>query len=186
MRKYVLTGGPCTGKTTTLKALMRRGFHTIPETPRVIIEEQQAVNGTILPWKDISLFQLEIFKRQTEFESQLKQGTTAFLDRGFVDAIAYCRFYGIDAPKSLVGAAEKNRYDGIFFLEMLPKYEVDSVRKEDFSTAKKIHETIRDVYREFNYDVAEVPPVSVEERIGIILSKIQPTVSEETASIQKT
>lgn len=172
MKKYVLTGGPCTGKTTTLNALMQKGFKIIPEIPRIIIEQQQMINGEILPWKNISLFQVEVLKKQIELESEIQAGTIAFLDRGVVDALAYCRFYGIDAPAGLIEAARDNRYNGVFFLDMLPNYEVDSVRKEDLESARKIHQTIREIYSEFDYEVVEIPPLSVAERINLILSKI--------------
>jgi predicted ATPase len=115
---------------------------------------------------------LEVLKRQTEFKSRIRGGSVAFLDRGFVDALAYCRFYGIDAPKDLVEATNKSKYNGVFFLEMLPNYEVDSVRKEDLGTARKLHQTIRDLYLELDYDIIDVPALDVEKRVQIILSKI--------------
>jgi predicted ATPase len=174
LRKFVLTGGPCTGKTTTLNALLEKGFHVIPETPRVIIEQQQSVGGDILPWKNVALFQIEVMRKQLDMESKIQQGATAFLDRGVADAIAYCNFYGISAPEDLLSAARRNRYDGVFMLDMLPVYETDSGRKEDAESARKIHDLIRKVYTGLDYDVIDVPVASVGERIELILSKTKP------------
>lgn len=62
LEKYVLTGGPGTGKTTLLKELAKRGYQTVPEAARLVIqEEQRKEQGKgeqgILPWTDLYKFQ---------------------------------------------------------------------------------------------------------------------------------
>ena len=44
---YVITGAPCSGKTTVLKELGARGIDWNPEVARVFIEEQQATGRTL-------------------------------------------------------------------------------------------------------------------------------------------
>ncbi len=171
-KKYVLTGGPATGKTTTAQALMEKGFHIVPEAARFIIEMEQERGGEILPWKKFDLFQIAVTRKQLELESLIRDAPIAFLDRGIVDNIAYCKLKGIETPKEVLEAASKNRYHGIFLLDMLPVYENDPARREDPITAAKIHESIKKTYLEIDYDVVEVPPLSVQERIEFILSHI--------------
>ena len=43
---YVITGGPSTGKTTLLEELAKRGYKTIPEVARVVIDEGIAAGKT--------------------------------------------------------------------------------------------------------------------------------------------
>jgi predicted ATPase len=40
---YVITGGPSTGKTTTVTALTQRGYHVVEEAARLVIEERRRV-----------------------------------------------------------------------------------------------------------------------------------------------
>ncbi len=40
---FILTGGPGSGKTTTLNELAHRGFLTVPEVARAIIQKQNAL-----------------------------------------------------------------------------------------------------------------------------------------------
>lgn len=172
-KKYVLTGGPCTGKTTTLNFLGKRGFQTLPEVPRIIIDHQLSINGNILPWKEFRSFQKEVLLKQIEFESKLQNASIAFLDRGIPDQLAYYRLHKVEPWDFLVETARKVRYDGVFLLDMLPTYETDSARKEDPETAKKIHSLINESYSDLGYDVVSVPPLSVEERIELILSNVK-------------
>lgn len=51
-RFFVVTGGPGSGKTSLITELARRGFHTIPESGRVIIREEMQSGGDALPWAD--------------------------------------------------------------------------------------------------------------------------------------
>lgn len=46
---FVVTGGPGAGKTSLITELARGGFHTIPESGRVIIREEMQSGGDALP-----------------------------------------------------------------------------------------------------------------------------------------
>lgn len=171
-KKYVLTGGPATGKTTTAQALMEKGFPIVPEAARFVIEQEQSRGGDVLPWKNFEMFQIVVTRKQVELEASIKDAQVVFLDRGVVDNVAYCKFRGIDTPAEILETARLNKYHGVFLLDMLPIYEKDSARKEDPVTAAKIHESIKSAYSELGYDVIQVPPLSVRERIELILSKV--------------
>lgn len=168
MAKYVITGGPCVGKTTTLNELARRGYKTAPEAARMIIQEEQAKPNGILPWTDLLGFQHLVLQRQINLEQRLWDG---FLDRA-IDGIAYCRLGKIEVPKELIYFAKTNRYDCIIFPDALP-YKLDSERKEDEATAKKIHDEIFKVYVEFGYNPIRVPVLPVDKRADFILEKIK-------------
>ena len=40
MKRYVLTGGPCSGKTTVLNILAKCGYPVVPELAREMIEKE--------------------------------------------------------------------------------------------------------------------------------------------------
>jgi len=169
--KYVLTGGPCTGKTTVLQFLAGEGFQIVPEAARLIIETEQIKGGKLFPWIDTDAFQREVLRKQLEMESRIKS-SVVFLDRGVPDGIAWYRLYGIDPPEELIQAS-KGRYDKVFLMSLLPNYKTDASRKEDPETAEMIHQFIKETYLEFDYEIIEVPHLDVSARIKFIKDNIQ-------------
>ncbi len=169
-KKYVLTGGPGSGKTTVLEILASRGYNIIPETAREILKKEQEKNSDALPWKEPIKFQDIIAERQYKTELALKE-IEVFLDRGLVDGYAYCKYYKVPIPKIIMNNG-KNQYDKIFLFEQLPFYQKDKNRKEDKESADLIHKLIKDAYLEFGYNVIDVPVLPPSERVDFILSKI--------------
>lgn len=169
-KKYVLTGGPGVGKSAVMDILVARGYSIIPETARIVIEEEQAKNSDILPWKDLLRFQEVVVRRQLEAEMKIGE-QKVFLDRGIVDGYAYCKQGNVPAPKNLTDNA-RDRYDAVFLLAPLAHYENDHVRKEDKEFQAVIHAMIEEAYREFGYDVIHVPALHIHERAEFILKAI--------------
>lgn len=170
MDKYVITGGPCTGKTTLINELAKLGYSTVQEAARMILKaEQQKPNG-MLPWTNLSGFQNLIFKKQIELED-IVSGTPVFLDRGLFDNIAYCLKGNIEIPKELMNYAKTKRYTKIFLPDPLP-YQKDSERKEDPKEAKEIHELIERVYRDLNYEIIAVPVLPPQKRAEYLIKHI--------------
>lgn len=171
MPKYVITGGPGVGKTTTILELKKRGHTIVPEAARsVIIQEQQKPNG-ILPWTNLFAFQQVVTQLQLELESSVGK-ELAFLDRGFVDNFAYCKVGNILAPQELIALKSTHKYDGVFVLDPLPQYNKDDVRKEDAAFAQALHAAIIEVYHEQGYTPVHVPVFSPEERARFILNAL--------------
>ena len=173
VKKYVLTGGPCTGKSTTLQSLGKDKYQIVPEVARIIIDDEQLKKGKCLPWIDREKFQEAVLKKQLELEEKLKDKPEAFLDRGIPDGIAYYKLDKLTPPKFLIDSAKSQRYDGVFLLRELPQYEKDLARKEDIKIALKIQKLIKETYKEMGYHVIEVPSSSVEERKEFIKKFIE-------------
>ena len=184
--KLVVTGGPCTGKTTLVDRLSEQGFHAVPEAARLLIAEEEEKHNInphyepILPWDDLQKFEHLALERQLELERQHSRGTV-FLDRSLVDVVAYAELGGMDIYKlfpdfdQLVTNA---RYSRVFFLEQLP-YTTDEARKEDPEQAKKIHDKLYEVYDRYGFDVVTIPVSSVEERVQQVLGELQHAPSRE-------
>ncbi len=174
MMEYVITGGPCTGKTTLINALEQRGYAVVSESARQIIMEEQQKEFGILPWKhhgSFFVFQQLVLRRQMDLENRLK-ADICFLDRGVVDGVAYCNLAGSIAPDEVLLYACINRYDGVFLLDRLA-YKKDSERVEDESTAVRIHHLIEEAYRKYKYEIINVPVLPVEQRVDFVLDKIK-------------
>jgi predicted ATPase len=172
MRKFVLTGGPGVGKTTTLIDLEKKGFFIVKETAREIIEREQESGRSLFPWVDLDKFNDELFKIQLEKEKNAPKDKISILDRSIVDGIAYRNLGNLKIPENLLDAAKNAGYECVFLLDRLPNYLNDESRKEDEEKANKLHDEIEKVYRELGFNVINVPALPVEERTGFILNYI--------------
>lgn len=167
--KFVITGGPGVGKTTTIVELLNRGHLVVPESARSVISEQLP-NG-ILPWTDLHNFQLKVFERQISLESRISG--FAFCDRGVCDSIAYCNAGNIKVPSVIADYSARNRYAGVFVLDRLPVYETDSVRREDVQLAEKLHHLLIDAYKSLGYEIIRVPVLPPAGRVDFILNEVK-------------
>lgn len=169
--KYVITGGPNSGKTTTLNALEKQGFKVFQEAARIILKEEIRSNREAITWKgDIEARQRKILELQLKQEKQAENINGAvFFDRGIPDGIVYYRIAGAEIPEILLSEATKKKrnYKKVFIFDMLP-YKTDGVRKEPEEIAKKIHEMIYQIYSELGYEIVKVSVMPVEERVRFI------------------
>lgn len=169
-KKYVLTGGPGIGKTTLIKLLALRGYAIVPEAARYVIEQEQAIDGDALPWKDNAKFQEKVMIYQIELEEVIGEEIT-FLDRGLVDGDGYSAHFGNLPPEGLADLG-RGRYEKVFLLDQLPNYQNDESRLEDFEEAGRIHQALEDAYVRFGYDIVKVPVLPPDERVEYILAQI--------------
>lgn len=169
--RYVLTGAPFTGKSSVIDILKAKGYPVVPETARIVIEEEQVRGSNVLPWKDLYLFQEAVVKKQLRFELETT-GEQVFLDRGVIDSYAYGKIGNVSAPPHTYHDAHL-RYTQVFILELLPGYTPDNVRKETAEYRQIIHRALYDAYKEFGYTPIVVPVLSPEERATLILSHIE-------------
>jgi predicted ATPase len=172
--KYVLTGGPGTGKSTIEKIANDNKIYTIAEVSEWVIELERKKGSDILPWENRDKFQKEVLKTQLEWEREIpKTIETAILDRGIPDGIAYYKLDNLEPPKELMEEAKKADYKKVFLLDMLENYENTKIRKEDRETSEKIHKTIEETYKSLGYRPIRVPVMSPEERLEFILGEIR-------------
>jgi predicted ATPase len=164
--KYVLTGGPNSGKTTLIEELKKLGFSVLGESAREIVEREQATGGSTLPWADWKSFQIRILETQLMKEAAVK--TPTFLDRGLMDGLAYYFLNDVRPPAELVNACRHAGYKKVFWLDMLPDFGNDAVRKEDLETALKLSGLTLKAYQMFGYEPVKVPILPLVERARLV------------------
>jgi len=170
MKKYVITGGPGIGKTTVIELLASMDYEIVPETARIIIEEQKLLQEGVFPWDNLEKFQEIVASRQIEQEEKINR-FPVFLDRSIIDGHGYAQNGRVKTPDQVLDLA-RGRYDKVFILEPLSSYETDSVRFEDIGEAKQIHDSIIKAYEEFGYEPIYVPVLPPEERVRFILDQL--------------
>lgn len=171
MKKYVLTGGTCSGKTTLLHELKKMGFNVLEEVGREVLKERKNFPLTL---QERILREEIIFQKRLEREKEFEQkNSILFLDRGLVDSIAYSNHHLGFVPKQILDYDLRNRYALVFILERMP-FKQDGLREEkDDIEAGVMHNRIIDVYRDFGYNTVNVPIISIQERANFVLSYVK-------------
>jgi len=174
-RFFVLTGGPGSGKSSLIDDLGRLGYTRSVEAGRGIIQDQVDIGGPALPWGDRQLFaELMLSWEMRNYHLAQQHPGAVFFDRGVLDVTAYLRLSGLPVPQHVVKAAEEFRYNRHVFVAP-PWQEIfhpDKERKQDFDEAVRTYDALTSTYKEFGYELIELPRVSVEERVGFVLAKV--------------
>ncbi len=169
---YVITGAPCSGKTSVICEIEQRGYLTVPEVARAVIEEKLAEGLSLAQIKKDELaFERYILHQKIAAESLLPPQQIVFFDRGIPDSIAYFKLAGLD-PSEPLASSRQTRYKKIFLLERLP-FKKDQVRVEDDVMAEKLEKLIAESYSALGHTVTRIPVSSVMERTETILKAIQ-------------
>ena len=169
---YVITGGPSSGKTTTVNLLRARGYKTTIEHARHYIDTQRITGKTVEEIKrNQKDFQHGVLAMQAAQEQELSPTETVFLDRAIPDALAYYRFLGLSEDEQIHDAMKRVSYNKIFILNPLPLVN-DYARTEDSEAQKEIHKLLTEVYGSLSIPVVNVPVLSPEDRVDFIVKNL--------------
>ncbi|ANH80725.1 ATPase [Niabella ginsenosidivorans] len=176
-RFFVITGGPGAGKTTLLKAMQDKGFHTVPEVSRTIIQQQVLENGDALPWKNKYAYaQLMLAASVASYKSIMEtydrvHRPIIFFDRGIPDTIGYAELVGIQPELTMYEAARNHCYNKTVFI--LPPwkeiYQKDAERKQDWDEAVATYHQMKTTYEQFGYTTIDVPVGTIDSRVDFLL-----------------
>jgi predicted ATPase len=168
----VITGAPCSGKTSVIADLARRGFGVVPEAARAHIDTELRKGRPLLAIKsDPRRIESLIFKAKLRIEARLPADEPLFLDRALPDSIAYYLLEGLD-PAEPRRQSLRTRYRRVFLFERLD-FVKDPVRSEDSRTAARIERLIAAAYRELGYAIVRVPVLPIPARTEFILARLQ-------------
>lgn len=170
---YVVTGTTCSGKTTTLEILEKKGFKVVHEAARTFIDEQIAKGKTINEIReDEGKFQKKILDFKIRIEKKLPRKELIILDRGIPDSIAYFEVAGLSPEDSKLRDAVKNSYyKKVFLLEQL-EFDQDYART-DGHNAKRIQDLLEKCYKKEGYEVIKIPAiVDREKRAEMIIANL--------------
>ena len=172
-RRIVIIGRTSSGKSSVMESLSERGYNTLDEVPRTILNFRKSMG---ISKKEIEEKQILIYQTQLHFES-ICEGTV-FFERGLPCSIAYSNFFLGYVPWEFDESLMRNRYHKVFTLDGL-KFESDGVRIESGEEeAQKIQDLVEETYRNFGYDLINVPKFledkekSIGKRVKMILENL--------------
>lgn len=169
---YVITGAPSSGKTTTLKALEKKGYKIFYEWARIYIDQEMKKGRALKDIRKNELeFQRKILDLKVNFEKKLSKKDLVFMERGVPDSIAYMKLAGGKKDQILEKALKNCYYKKVFLLELI-KYELDYARTESQEEAQLLEKLLEKSYAEINIPIVRVPKMSVEERAEFILKNL--------------
>lgn len=174
-RFIIVTGGPGSGKTSLIDALSAAGYAHTTEAGRAILQDQQAIDGPALPHKSAELFAEMMLCWELRSYREVEQSRgPVFFDRGVPDVIGYLRLMQLPVPRHVDRAARVFRYHPRVFIAP-PWREIfvqDAERKQDFDEAVRTYQSLERTYREYGYELVELPCDSVDARVKFVLGSI--------------
>ena len=176
-RFIVLTGGPGSGKTTLIDALQRAGHARSWEAGRGIIQDQVAIGGHALPWRDpIAFAELMLSWEMRTYRQAREHPGPVFFDRGLPDIVGYLRMLGLPVPPHLVKAVDLCRYHHrVFIAPPWPEiFTQDQERKQTLDEAERTYDAMVTAYADHGYQLVELPRVAVEQRVRFVLDRMAP------------
>ena len=164
---HVITGAICSGKSTLINQLADNGFRTVPEAARQYYEREKASGRPIEEIRAAMVSCVHgIMGLMLEIERGLDPNEVICLDRGYPDALAFCRQIGLD-PNRYLPDCFHHRYASVFILDGFP-VQLNGVRTEDDAAADHLDEWHYRDYTALGYRVVRVPVLPPQERLAFV------------------
>jgi predicted ATPase len=175
MKRYILTGAPCAGKTAILRALELAGHAVVEEAATDVIALEQA-RGRPEPWRRPGFIDA-IADLQRRRQAGAVRGELQVFDRSPGCTLALARF--LDYPVSETLRRELERIERedtyerrVFFIEGLAFMTNTEARQISLGEAVRFGRIHEEVYRELGYDLIRIGLASVDARAAEILRMI--------------
>lgn len=175
-RFFIITGGPSSGKSTLIDVLEQRGHARSIEAGRGVIQDQVAIGGPALPWKNPSAFaEMMLCWEMRSYQIAQQSVGPVFFDRGVPDVVGYLRLMNLPVPAHVCKAADVFRYNRkVFIAPPWPEiFAQDKERKQDFEEAVRTYEAMILTYMELGYELLELPKAPVEARVTFVLKSVR-------------
>ena len=172
--RIVFTGGPGVGKTTLLLALQARGYPIVGDSARTIIQDRR--KRGLSPRPKAHEFAQEVLRIDVEnYACHAATSGLVFFDRSVLDALAMLNHVTPIGERELSAWLSQYQYNSKVFV--LPPWEAiytnDTERDHRFEHVEAVHTSVQEWYRRCDYEILEIPRVSVSERCAHVLQVLE-------------
>lgn len=169
-KKYIVTGAPGTGKTTTINLLKSTIPCTDEVSRKVIIDEQQN-NRNGVPWGDINRFSNLVFHITSQ---ELLTSNAQVCDRSLLDLEAYLALENKTIPHYLRDFPYHDTYHKTVFFAptWFDIYCQDGQRLQEFDYCLKLEKALLEQYKNKGFEIIILPKASPSKRTKFILESI--------------
>lgn len=172
MKKYVLTGGQCAGKTSLILALEFHGEYIVREAGSDYLYYERA-RGNPFP-SDSEDFEQRILKIHLQREGRIPTHLErVFLDRGKPDHLVYSNLFHWPLPDEMKLAALEVDYSGIFLVSHFGDEWVERVNPREQEESIRIETAMIEIYERLGFNLIYVPPGKLEDRLQFVLSTLK-------------
>lgn len=168
---HVITGAPCSGKSTLLDLLAEREFQTVPESGRIVFEKEISKGRTTDEIREnMAGIQIAVKDMQLDIEHGLRENDVIFLDGAVPGSLAWYRAYGLN-PNEILHECFHHRYASVFIFDPLP-FQENGARDEDAPIISYLDEWLARDYNALGYRVVKVPVLPIQERLAFVLERL--------------
>lgn len=174
-QKYIITGGPGSGKTSIIESLSRLGYTTFSEVSRTLIRQQMQLEHGVLPWKNMKAFaNLALDQMTQQYHNATSIDKLCFFDRGIPDILGYLQFSKQRPSSEILKIAADHIYAPVVFIcpPWSEIYVNDPERPQTFEDALDLFWCIKNAYETLHYTIVEVPLDTVSARTQFILDAV--------------
>jgi predicted ATPase len=172
-RYVVLSGCSGGGKSTLLAELGKRGYSTIEEPGRRVVQTELANGGSALPWADGMAFAQRLIELSlADRDAARALPGWVFFDRGLIDAATALEH--VTGQPFVEELGRLHRYNRtIFFTPPWPEiYVSDPERRHGLAAALAEYERLERVYPMLGYRVVVLPKADVETRADMVIREL--------------
>ncbi len=174
--KFVITGGPGSGKSTLCEALKKEGYLCFDEVSRQVIKREAQKKDGILPWENMPGFaELVLEEMKLQCQEAATENHVCFFDRGIPDIVGYMQHHNHSIPTHYYECLQKCNYNrNVFILPPWPDiYVQDSERWHSFEESVDLYFTLCETYSKLGYVMWELPMCKPEDRVSYMLNLIE-------------
>ena len=168
----IISGCSSGGKSTLLQELSDRGFATVEEPGRRIVDQQLACGGKALPWHDPRAFIHQVTELAIKDRQFPRADKWIFFDRSLIDAASAMQ--AMDSAKSTDYLKSQFRYHNqVFLTPPWPEiYVEDTARRHSLQNAMEEYNRLLTSYPDLGYEINVIPKINVSKRADYVLTAL--------------